>query len=235
MRLALLALLTAKPMTGFDVMRQFDVSVGYIWHAPHTQIYPELRRLEAAGLVEGEEIARGARGKKTLYTITEAGKQQLREWLNTVEEPRRDRDPYRLRASYFEWAEPEAAYAQLEAHERHFTEATAVYERARDGILARDNPLLKARLEHIPPEEHEAAVAFKAYAYAGMILRARGEAAWAREGMDLLERLHPRLAAAHAPGPETGGSATGPAGDEGRNSADPDGHAALAVGGSPQL
>ncbi|MGY4743824.1 PadR family transcriptional regulator [Streptomyces sp. ATMOS53] len=105
--------------------RQFDVSVGYLWHAPHTQIYGELRKLETAGLVEGEEVPRGEHAKKRRYSLTEAGHDQLRAWMNEVGEPRRERDPQRLRAAYFEWADPEAARAQLEVHARFHEEALA--------------------------------------------------------------------------------------------------------------
>ncbi|WP_432000082.1 PadR family transcriptional regulator [Streptomyces sioyaensis] len=193
LRLALMSLLVAQPMTGFDIKRQFDDSVGYFWHAPHTQIYPELRKLEAEGLIEGEEVARGARGRKTRYHITESGREQLRAWLNTVEEPRRDRDPFKLRAANFELAAPESAYAQLRAHERHYSREATLYEGVRENLLARRVPLLQARLQITPPEEHEAIIAFRAYAYSGLIRRARGEVEWAREGLQLLERLNPGL------------------------------------------
>ncbi|GCB43706.1 PadR family transcriptional regulator [Streptomyces sp. NL15-2K] len=191
LRMALLALLAARPMTGFDAMRQFDVSVDYLWHAPHTQIYPELRKLEAAGLVDGEEVPRGEHARKRRYSLTEAGREQLRAWVEEVEEPRRERDPQRLKAAYFEWASPQAARAQLEAHARFHEDALASYEKQREDILARRVPLLQARLERTPPSEQEAVVEFKAFAYDGLIARARAEVEWAQEGLRLLDRLHP--------------------------------------------
>lgn len=189
LRVALLALLAARPMTGFDAMRQFDASVDYLWHAPHTQIYPELRKLESAGLIEGEEVPRGEHARKRRYSITETGREQLRAWVEDVEEPRRERDPQRLKAAYFEWASSEAARAQLEAHARFYEDALASYEKQREDILARRVPLLLARLERTPPDEQEAVVEFKAFAYSGLIARARAEVEWAQEGLRLLDRL----------------------------------------------
>jgi DNA-binding PadR family transcriptional regulator len=191
LRVALLALLAARPMTGFDAMRQFDASVGYLWHAPHTQIYGELRKLESTGLIEGEEVPRGEHARKRRYSLTEAGRDQLRGWVAEVEEPRRERDPQRLKAAYFEWASPEAARAQLEAHARFHEDAQASYEKQREDILARRVPLLLARLERTPASEQDAVVEFKAFAYSGLIARARAEVEWAREGLRLLDRLHP--------------------------------------------
>ncbi|GAA3985603.1 PadR family transcriptional regulator [Streptomyces plumbiresistens] len=190
LRMALLALLAAQPMTGFDAMRQFDASVGYLWQAPHTQIYPELRKLEVAGLVQGQEVPRGEHARKRRYSLTEAGREQLRAWVEEVEEPRRERDPTRLKAAYFEWASPQAARAQLEAHARYHRDALASYEKQREDILARRVPLLLARLERTPPGEQDGVVEFKAFAYSGFIARARAEVEWAQEGLRLLDRLH---------------------------------------------
>ncbi|WP_342451693.1 PadR family transcriptional regulator [Arthrobacter sp. H16F315] len=70
LRYALLALLTSQPLTGYDVYKHFERSVGYVWHAPDSQIYPELRRMEKDGLLGGVEEAWGQKGKKKRYHIT---------------------------------------------------------------------------------------------------------------------------------------------------------------------
>ncbi|WP_329538194.1 hypothetical protein OG568_59240 (plasmid) [Streptomyces sp. NBC_01450] len=75
------------------------------------------------------------------------GRDRLRSRVDEVEEPRRERDPQRLKAASFEWASPEAARAQLETHARFHEDARASYEKRREDILARRVPLLLARLE----------------------------------------------------------------------------------------
>ncbi|MEV6258896.1 PadR family transcriptional regulator [Nocardia sp. NPDC051911] len=187
--MAVLALLTARPMTGFDLMRQFDSSVGFLWTAPHTQIYPELRKLEESGLVAGQDMPRGQKGTKRQYSITETGIDALRSMMNQVEEPRRERDPYRLKASYMEWADPERARAQLTAHLEFFQAAQILYQQQHDLIRARMVPLLRDRLAHVPTDQQEAVIEFKAFAYSGLVRKAQTEAEWAKEGLDLLDRL----------------------------------------------
>ncbi|WP_067902050.1 PadR family transcriptional regulator [Nocardia vaccinii] len=189
LRMAVLALLTARPMTGFDLMRQFDSSVGYLWSAPHTQIYPELRKLEQSGLVAGKDLPRGQKGTKRQYSITEAGVDALRAMMDEVEEPRRERDPYRLKAAYMEWADPERARAQLTAHLEFFQAAQVLHQQQHDLILARKVPLLRDRLAHVPVAQQEAVIEFKAFAYAGLVRKAQVEVEWAREGLELLDRL----------------------------------------------
>ena len=62
LRYALLAVLTARPMTGYDLARTFHASVGHVWNAPNSQIYPELHRMENDGLIAGEDVPWGSRG-----------------------------------------------------------------------------------------------------------------------------------------------------------------------------
>ena len=79
LRFALLGLLNERPRSGYDLTRRFEEGIGaYAWHAQHSQIYPELRKMLADDLVRISE--EGARGRKT-YAITEQGAEQLREWL----------------------------------------------------------------------------------------------------------------------------------------------------------
>lgn len=187
--MAVLALLTARPMTGFDVMRQFDSSVGFLWSAPHTQIYPELRKLEQSGLIAGTDVPRGQKGTKRIYEITESGIDQLRSMMDDIEEPRRERDPYRLKAAYLEFADPEKARVQLTTHLEFFQAAEILYKQQQELLLARKVPLLQDRLAHVPVDQQEAVVQFKVFAYAGLVRRARGEVEWAKEGLELIDRL----------------------------------------------
>jgi len=217
LRFALLAVLSAEPMTGYDLMRFFDDSVAFIWHAPHTNIYPELRRMEAEGLLEAEELPRGQRGTKRLYRITEPGLEFLREQTQRVTEPTRERDPYRLQAAYFEWATPATVREQLRVHLEHFTRWRTAWEEHIEQLHAHRVRLLRERLDHAPEEEHEAIVAFKVFAYRGMAERARMEIEWARVGLELVDRLegegwHGSQPAAGAEGSRVGAGADPPEG-----------------------
>ena len=79
LRYALLGLLAEEPASGYELTRKFEQALQrYAWHAQHSQIYPELTRLAANGLVA--VIDEGARGRRT-YAITEAGRTDLRQWL----------------------------------------------------------------------------------------------------------------------------------------------------------
>ena len=75
-----LGMLRHEPRTGYEIKAAVDRSTRFFWAASYGQIYPELRRLEAAGLIEGTAEPRGGR-RRTVYALTDAGREELRSWL----------------------------------------------------------------------------------------------------------------------------------------------------------
>ncbi|MFI6833620.1 PadR family transcriptional regulator [Kribbella sp. NPDC050241] len=189
LRHALLAVLTAEPMTGYDLVKYFDGSVAYVWSAPHSQIYPELRRMEGDGLLDVEVVPRGERAEKRLYAVNEAGLAELRRWsLEPVVHPP-ERDPYRLRAAHFEFASYDAARLQLQEHLSHFTRALRDWEQMVRNVESRQVPLMRKRFSGRPKREHEAIQAFRRFAFRGEVAKAKFEIAWAKEGLAMLSDL----------------------------------------------
>jgi DNA-binding PadR family transcriptional regulator len=189
LRNALLAMLTSQPMTGYDVYKNFQTSVGYVWHAPDSQIYPELRRMEQDGLIRGESVQWGKRGTKKRYSITEAGVESFQTWLNAPPEYQRERDPVRLRAAYLEWAEPKASTEFFREHVAYHSSRIEDWEDMIRALRDHSNPTLAKRIEGKPADEAARITAYKVFAYEGMIARARAEIAWAKRGLELVEQL----------------------------------------------
>ena len=190
LRYALLALLNVEPMTGYDLFKEFETSVGHVWHAPDSQIYPELRRMEAEGLLEGEEIPWGPRGKKRQYHVTEAGLLAFRNWMNTTLEYARIREPAHLKAAYLEWAEPEAAREQMRAHIKHHSGLQEQWSEKVREIDEGTSPMLARRLAHTPEADREKTIAYKRFTYEGLIDQAEAEVAWATRGLKLIDTLN---------------------------------------------
>lgn len=82
LRHALLGLLREEPASGYDLMQVFNASLHNIWPATQSQVYSELTKLAASGLLSVS--AQGPRGRKE-YALTEAGHAELRHWLLEVE------------------------------------------------------------------------------------------------------------------------------------------------------
>ena len=112
-----LGLLASGPRSGYDIKTTVDRSTRFFWAASYGQIYPELRRLENDGLVEGQDVPSGGRGRR-VYRLTPAGRAALVEWLlgPTVTIELRDESLLRL---FFADALPrEQALGLLESRKR---------------------------------------------------------------------------------------------------------------------
>ena len=78
---ALLGLLSLEPMSGYDIRQMISRSIGYFWSESYGQIYPGLKRLATDGLVEKKTERRKGSPDRHVYSLTAAGREQLRSWL----------------------------------------------------------------------------------------------------------------------------------------------------------
>ncbi|MBA2615555.1 MAG: PadR family transcriptional regulator [Actinobacteria bacterium] len=118
-KFVILGLLQKGSLSGYDVKRIVDGSTRFFWAASYGQIYPELRRLEEAGLIRGKSEPRGGR-KRRVYELTEAGQQALREWLLDPAMTHEVRDEGLLKLFFAQALEPgEARELVRGIRERH--------------------------------------------------------------------------------------------------------------------
>ena len=94
---AILVCLTQRPMTGYELAKTFDVSIGFFWKAEHQQIYRELAKLRARGFVTGEEVAQSGKPNKLVYTLTSEGRASLRHWAARPSSPSSIKDDLLVR------------------------------------------------------------------------------------------------------------------------------------------
>ncbi len=76
----LLGLLAIEPnRSGYDLRKAIESSVGYFWGESYGQIYPTLKILVAEGLIATSGVR--AKQRRQEFSITEDGRNRLREWL----------------------------------------------------------------------------------------------------------------------------------------------------------
>ncbi|AIQ19247.1 hypothetical protein H70357_22950 [Paenibacillus sp. FSL H7-0357] len=105
----LLALLTANSLSGYELTQ----SIKPLWRAGHSQIYPLLVSMEQKGYISYERIEQSDKPDKKIYTITDAGLEQLREWVETPADPPVLRDELHFKLYSLWLARPEEAKALL--------------------------------------------------------------------------------------------------------------------------
>lgn len=135
---AILELLARQESTGYDLKKRFSSSLAFGWHAHDSQIYPELRRLEQAGLVQAREDG----PRRRVYALTDKGRNTLLEWLRSPVDDSHQKSELILRV----WA------ADLIPPERMRELLADVEAQARKQIL--DMVAIRNRLleRHGPPE-----------------------------------------------------------------------------------
>lgn len=83
LRYILLGLLSKKKMSGYDLRQSFQNEIGEFWQAQHSQIYPELAKMEASGLITHAIKISGEKLEKKIYQLTSEGTSVLQEWIHT--------------------------------------------------------------------------------------------------------------------------------------------------------
>jgi DNA-binding PadR family transcriptional regulator len=82
----LLGMIAEGHTTGYAIKAEVERSTRLYWGASIGGIYPELRRLERAGLLAVADSPRGE-AKRHAYRLTAAGRRALSEWLTDAREP----------------------------------------------------------------------------------------------------------------------------------------------------
>ena len=119
-----LGMLAATPRSGYEIKQLVDSSARFFWAASYGQIYPELKRLEDAGLITGADASRGAR-QRTVYKLTAKGKRAAREWIAQEPEVFELRDEGLLKLFFAGSIEPARAAEIARERAAHATETAA--------------------------------------------------------------------------------------------------------------
>jgi DNA-binding PadR family transcriptional regulator len=107
-----LGMLNLGARNGYDIKGIVDRSTRFFWAASYGQIYPELNRLEQAGLVSGKAAPTGGRKRKE-YELTAAGRKALADWAAAPPQMPELRDENLLKLFFADALPLEQALEQL--------------------------------------------------------------------------------------------------------------------------
>lgn len=172
LRYAILGLLNQKSMTGYELTKEFETTLFEFWHAKHSQIYPELKRLYQEGMVDFSIEVAGTALEKKLYTITPQGRAHFLEWLGQWHKMSpTPKDEFRLQLFFTHFVSPqrrlELLEDQLEQHRKRLAHL-------------RDN---QGKFSCVPPADSEA---FSDYlVLLGAVMREETTCAWLERCIEL--------------------------------------------------
>ncbi|MFJ1751948.1 PadR family transcriptional regulator [Kitasatospora sp. NPDC088134] len=136
LRNALMAALLEGEASGYDLAKGFHASVANFWAATPQQLYRELDRLAADGLVGARTVRQEKRPDKRLFSLTEAGRAAVRAY--TAEPPARPstiRDELLVKVQSVDAGDAAAVRAAIIERMEWSRGKLARYERLRHRLL----------------------------------------------------------------------------------------------------
>lgn len=135
----ILGLVSKEARSGYEIKAVVDNSTRFFWAASYGQIYPELKRLSAAGLVTGMEAPTGGR-RRTVYEITADGEEELKAWLRQPPETFEMREEGLLKLFFANLLPPDEAVEILRAMRAHRLAVNAQLRAIESVAEGKDDP-----------------------------------------------------------------------------------------------
>ncbi len=138
---AIMTALLDDRLSGYELARSFDTSLGFFWKASHQQIYKALRELEKQGHLASEDIPQAGKPDKVVYELTDSGRDALDEWIHGESQMRESKDD--LFVKLYNLSEHNAPHlrAELEQRAQQVRERQALYEKIRERRYAKPQQL----------------------------------------------------------------------------------------------
>jgi DNA-binding PadR family transcriptional regulator len=135
LRDAVLVALLEGESSGYDLAKDFDASVANFWMATPQQLYRELERLAGQGLIQARIVEQERRPNKRMFSLTEAGYEEIRQFTGRPPKPSAIRDELLVKVQALDVGDA-AAVRDLIVERRDRAQAKVQrYERLRDRIL----------------------------------------------------------------------------------------------------
>lgn len=137
----ILGLLSHEDLTGYEIKRRMDTALKYFWGASFGSIYPTLGQLSDANCIRGRTESCGGR-ERIVYSITDEGRERLREWLGQPAQKDEIRYETLLKLFFAAESTPQQAVEHIEAFERKIAAELPYLEQAREtlsGSLTEDD------------------------------------------------------------------------------------------------
>ncbi|MEB4209337.1 PadR family transcriptional regulator [Mycobacterium sp. 94-17] len=152
LRDAVLAALLEGESSGYDLAKDFDASVANFWPATPQQLYRELDRLAAQGLIQARVVEQERRPNKRMFSLTRAGRDAIRQFTAKAPRPSVIRDELMVKLQACDAGDMHAVHEFLLERLQWSTAKLQRYERLRARILdGRDEQQHFARAERIGP------------------------------------------------------------------------------------
>jgi DNA-binding PadR family transcriptional regulator len=179
LRDAVLAALLDSEASGYDLAKNFHASVANFWMATPQQLYRELDRLAADGLIEARVVEQERRPNKRMFTLTAAGRAAVRDFSEATPKPLVMRDDLLVQVSAVDDGNAAAVCERLRERIRWGEAKLERYEQMRNRLLdGRSEKVFLAEAERVGPY----------LTLARGITFEQENIRWAQQALDAIER-----------------------------------------------
>jgi DNA-binding PadR family transcriptional regulator len=124
---AIMTALLEEDLSGYELAKRFDTSLGYFWRASHQQIYRELRKMADSAWVSATSVKQSGKPDKVIYTLTPPGKENLDNWVRTAGRTPPAKDDLLVKLFNVGHSDVAPILAELDNRQRASQERLALY------------------------------------------------------------------------------------------------------------
>lgn len=176
LRHSILGILSIQPMSGYDLKKVIDESVGHFWSADQSRIYRTLVDLVDEGLASRRTVVQDERPNLHLHSATDQGLAELDRWLASPLQTQAAREPFLARLFFASRMPMDEIRKLLDTRRREVSQQLLALESI---SVARAAP------ENVTEVEH----ALRLATLANGIAHARAEIDWLDATEQHLERI----------------------------------------------
>jgi DNA-binding PadR family transcriptional regulator len=124
---AIMTALLEEDLSGYELAKRFDTSLGYFWRASHQQIYRELRKMAESAWVSATSVKQSGKPDKLIYTLTPLGKESLDQWVRAAGKAPPAKDDLLVKLFNVGHSDVTPILAELDNRQRASQERLALY------------------------------------------------------------------------------------------------------------
>jgi DNA-binding PadR family transcriptional regulator len=129
---AIMTALLEDDLTGYELAKYFDTSMGFFWRASHQQIYQELRKMADKEWLSARVIEQQGKPNKVRYSLTAVGKETLDQWILAAAKLQPAKDDFMIKLYNVGHCDVTPILAELNERQKTWEEQLVIYQRMRD-------------------------------------------------------------------------------------------------------
>ena len=128
---AIMTALLEEDLSGYELAKRFDKSLGYFWRASHQQIYKELRKMADSSWVSATSVAQSGKPDKVIYKLSPLGKENLDQWVRAAGKAPPAKDDFLVKLFNVGHSDVAPILVELDNRQRASQERLTLYRQIR--------------------------------------------------------------------------------------------------------